>query len=129
MLDCRFDLARPAWGREAYAAGHMPGALLADLERDLSGACRRRRPGAIRCRTRRVRARAPAAWGIDERTQVVVYDQGNGMYAARAWWLLRWLGHAGVAVLDGGLAAWVAAGQPLSTVVRRRDATPLRRPP
>ena len=114
VLDCRFDLARPAWGDEAWAAGHVPGALRADLDRDLSS--------PIGPKTGRHPLPDPAAfasrasaWGIDERVQVVVYDQGNGMYAARAWWLFRWLGHRAVAVLDGGFAAWTAAGQPVSS--------------
>ncbi|MCU0758734.1 MAG: sulfurtransferase [Steroidobacteraceae bacterium] len=112
VLDCRFDLARPAWGREAWAAGHVPGAQHADLDRDLAapvGPSTGRHPlpspGDFAARA--------GAWGIDERVQVVAYDQGNGMYAARAWWLFRWLGHRAVAVLDGGFAAWTAAGQPV----------------
>jgi len=110
LLDCRFDLANPLWGRESWAAGHLPGAQFADLERDLSG--------PVGARTGRHPLPEPAdfaarasRWGIDQRTQVIVYDQGNGMYAARAWWLLRWLGHRNVAMLDGGMAAWIAAGQ------------------
>ena len=109
VLDCRFDLARPTWGDEAWAAGHVPGALRADLDRDLSSAIGPTTgrhplpdPAAFAARA--------SAWGIDERVQVIVYDQGNGMYAARAWWLFRWLGHRAVAVLDGGFAAWTAAG-------------------
>jgi thiosulfate/3-mercaptopyruvate sulfurtransferase len=112
VLDCRFDLARPAWGREAWAAGHVPGAQHADLDRDLAapaGPSTGRHPLPSPAD---FAARA-GAWGIDERVQVVVYDQGNGMYAARAWWLFRWLGHRAVAVLDGGFAAWTAAGQPV----------------
>ncbi len=114
LLDCRFDLARPAWGEAQYAAGHIPGAQHAHLDRDLAGPVG---PG-----TGRHPLPAPAeferrarAWGIGAATQVVVHDQGNGMYAARAWWLFRWLGHRAVAVLDGGFAAWTAAGQPVST--------------
>ncbi len=121
ILDCRFDLARPRWGREAWAEGHVPGALFADLEHDLSapvGPASGRHPlpspGDFAGRA--------GLWGIDERVQVIVYDQGNGMYAARAWWLFRWLGHPNVAVLDGGFAAWSGAGQP---VVR---TTPAREP-
>jgi thiosulfate/3-mercaptopyruvate sulfurtransferase len=116
LLDCRFDLARPNWGEQAYAEGHIDGAIYANLDRDLSGPVtatsgRHPLPSAERL------AQRAGQWGIDTQTQVVVHDQGNGMYAARAWWLLRWLGHARVAVLDGGLAAWVAAGHALTTVV------------
>lgn len=116
LLDCRFDLARPAWGEAQFAAGHIPGAQYAHLDRDLAG--------PVGPATGRHPLPAPAdferrarGWGIGASTQVVVYDQGNGMYAARAWWLLRWLGHGAVAVLDGGFAAWTAAGHAVSSVV------------
>lgn len=118
VLDCRFDLARPDWGAAQYAAGHLPGARYAHLDRDLSGpvgpATGRHPlpdPAQLAARAR--------AWGISADTQVVVHDQGNGMYAARAWWLLRWVGHARVALLDGGMAAWTEAGLPVSTEVPR----------
>jgi thiosulfate/3-mercaptopyruvate sulfurtransferase len=116
VLDCRYDLARPAWGEQAYREGHIEGSIYVNLDRDLSGPVtpvtgRHPLPDAAEF------ARLVGSWGIDSGTQVVVCDQANGMYAARAWWLLRWLGHSGVAVLDGGLAAWLAAGQPLTTVV------------
>src|SRR5215470_16756004 len=114
ILDCRFDLARPAWGAAAFAAGHIPHAVHADLERDLSGV-----RGAHRGRHPLPEPAALAATfgrlGIDERVQVVAYDQGAAAYAARLWWLLRWLGHRRVAVLDGGLPAWEAGGLPLAT--------------
>jgi len=120
ILDCRFDLAQPRWGREAWAEGHVAGALFADLEHDLSapaGPASGRHPlpspGDFAARAGR--------WGIDERVQVFVYDQGNGMYAARAWWLFRWLGHRNVAVLDGGFAAWVGAGQPVARTTPSRE--------
>ena len=116
LLDCRFDLTRPAWGEAQYAAGHLPGAQYAHLDRDLAGpigpATGRHplpAPGDFERRAR--------GWGIGTSTQVVVYDQGNGMYAARAWWLLRWLGHARVALLDGGYGAWTAAGGAVTTEV------------
>ncbi len=114
LLDCRFDLARPQWGRESWLQGHIPGARFVDLDRDLSSP-----PGPATGRhplpsPDDFAARA-SSWGIDERVQVVAYDQGNGMFAARAWWLFRWLGHRAVAVLDGGYAGWVAAGHPIDT--------------
>jgi thiosulfate/3-mercaptopyruvate sulfurtransferase len=120
VLDCRFDLARPRWGRAAWAEGHVPGALFADLEHDLSspvGPATGRHPLPS---PRDFAARA-GLWGIDERVQVVAYDQGNGMFAARAWWLFRWLGHRAVAVLDGGFPAWVAAGRPVVTTTPARE--------
>ena len=123
VVDCRHDLMDLAAGRDAYASGHLPGAVFADIETVLSGAKngadgvflgRHPLPG------REVLAEALRDFGIDDTTQVVAYDAHGGMFAARLWWLLRWLGHETVAVLDGGLAAWEAAGQPLTTEVRTR---------
>jgi thiosulfate/3-mercaptopyruvate sulfurtransferase len=112
LLDARFDLAQPAAGEAAYAQGHLPGALYAHLERDLSAMppaealCGGRHPLPPRA----VFARTAAGWGLTPARAVVVYDASGGMYAARAWWLLRWIGLDAVAVLDGGLGAWIAAG-------------------
>jgi thiosulfate/3-mercaptopyruvate sulfurtransferase len=121
LIDCRFDLSRPQWGAEAYAAGHIPGALHADLDRDLSS--------AVLADTGRHPLPHPETfaatlgrWGIDAHVQVVAYDQGNAMYAARLWWLLRWVGHRAVAVLNGGFAAWQDAGLPVSTTPAKRNA-------
>jgi len=118
-LDCRFDLARPAWGAEAFTASHIPHALYAHLDHDLSGPRTARtgrhplpEPGAL--------AATFSRFGIDARVQVVAYDQGPGTYAARAWWLLRWLGHLRVAVLDGGFAAWERAQLPVSSAPAAR---------
>jgi thiosulfate/3-mercaptopyruvate sulfurtransferase len=121
IIDCRFDLARPDWGASAFAAGHIPGALYAHLDRDLSGP---RTPGSGRhpLPSPAVLAATLSRFGIDATVQVVVYDQGAGAYAARLWWLLRWLGHSQVAVLDGGLAAWERAGLPVSTQPKMRPA-------
>lgn len=112
LLDCRFDLGRPDWGRAAYSGGHIAGAQYVDLERDLSGA-RGPATGRHPLPDRSTLADRLGRFGIDEHVQVVAYDQANGAYAARAWWLLRWLGHPAVAVLNGGLAAWQQAGLPL----------------
>ena len=119
VLDCRFDLTRPEWGASAYAAGHIPGALYAHLDHDLSGPItpgsgRHPLPAAERL------AATFSGWGIDARTQVVAYDQGNGAYASRLWWLLRWLGHRQVAVLNGGFAAWQQSGLPTETALAKR---------
>lgn len=125
VFDVRHDLADPAAGRRAYAAGHLPGAQFASLDDDLSGEQRwQTTPGGLRHHGGRhplpdreaLRARLQAL-GIGDTTQVVAYDAQGGMFAARLWWLLRWLGHERVAVLDGGLPAWQAAGLPLSTDV------------
>jgi len=120
-IDCRFDLARPDWGAEVWAAGHIPGALYAHLDRDLSGP-RTSANGRHPLPEPAALAATFSRFGIDAGVQVVAYDQGPGAFAARLWWLLRWLGHSRVALLDGGLAAWQRAGLPLD------GATPARAP-
>jgi thiosulfate/3-mercaptopyruvate sulfurtransferase len=109
LLDCRFDLGEPHAGRRAYAAGHIPGARYADLNHDLSSPVTPT-SGRHPLPAPDVLADYFAAAGVGDQTQVIVYDEANGSFAARAWWLLNWLGHAEVAVLDGGFKAWVAAG-------------------
>jgi thiosulfate/3-mercaptopyruvate sulfurtransferase len=114
VLDCRFELTRPDWGAAAYSEGHIPQAIYAHLERDLSSpvtATSGRHP----LPSVESLLQTFSRWGIDSTVQVVAYDQGNGAYAARLWWLLRWVGHKRVAVLNGGLAAWQQANLPLST--------------
>jgi thiosulfate/3-mercaptopyruvate sulfurtransferase len=121
IIDCRFDLSRPAWGASAWAAGHIPTALHADLDRDLAAA-----PGPRTGRHPLPPIEALAATfgrlGIDEQVQVSAYDQGTGMFAARLWWLLRWLGHEQVAVLNGGFAAWERAALPVTSASMPRPA-------
>jgi thiosulfate/3-mercaptopyruvate sulfurtransferase len=114
LIDTRFDLADTAAGEQAYAAGHIPGALYAHLDRDLSGT-KTGRNGRHPLPDRDAFAATVAHLGITPETQVVAYDAQGGMYAARLWWLLRWVGHRAVAVLDGGLAAWTQSGGALST--------------
>lgn len=114
LLDCSFDLGDPTAGERAYAAGHLPGAHYAHLDRDLSSA-KTGRNGRHPLPTREAMSQRAAAWGVAPGVQVVAYDDQGLPYAARAWWLLRWLGHSAVAVLDGGRAAWLAAGGALST--------------
>jgi thiosulfate/3-mercaptopyruvate sulfurtransferase len=113
LFDCRFSLAQPELGRCHYASGHLPRAVYAHLDNHLSG--------PITPTSGRHPLPAPtrlADWlgrcGVDNQTDVVVYDDTGGAFAVRLWWLLRWLGHAQAAVLDGGLQAWVAAGGTLS---------------
>ena len=116
VVDCRCDLMKPAAGHEAYLQGHIPGALYADLNKDLSApltAASGRHPLPEPARF----AQQLAQWGIRNTSQVVVYDAGNGAYAVRLWWMLRWLGHPAVALLDGGLAAWQAAGFDLTQAI------------
>jgi thiosulfate/3-mercaptopyruvate sulfurtransferase len=114
ILDCRFDLAAPGAGRQAYLREHIRGARYADLNRDLSG--------PVTSSSGRHPLPAPdliaARLGeldVGDSSQVIAYDEANGAFAARAWWLLRWLGHAKVAVLDGGSRAWIAAGGALDS--------------
>lgn len=116
VLDCGFDLADPGAGRRAYAAGHLSGAYYAHLDEDLSGP-KTGRNGRHPLPERSRLAAQAGAWGIAPGVQVVCYDAQGGPYAARAWWLLRWLGHEDVAALDGGLAAWQAAGGAIDTQV------------
>ncbi|WP_018151910.1 sulfurtransferase [Leeia oryzae] len=116
VVDCRHQLTDPEYGRRAYAAGHVTGARFFHLDEDLSGTKtgvngRHPLPPAD------VLATKLAAAGIHNDTQVVAYDDAGGMYAARLWWLLRWLGHESVAVLDGGLAAYERVGGVLTTEV------------
>ena len=117
IVDCRHDLMNLDAGRDGYAIGHIPNAVFADMESELSGA-KRGADGQFRGRhplpERAALVETLRSWGIGDSTQVVAYDAHGGMFAARLWWLLRWLGHPAVAVLDGGLAAWQAAGLPMS---------------
>ena|SRR5580692_474286 len=119
VVDCRHDLLRPNWGRQEFAAAHLPTAVFADLDHDLSAAVtaqsgRHPLPDPQRL------ADFLGAAGVDANSHVVAYDQDKSMFAARLWWLLRWLGHARVSVLNGGLAAWQAAGLPLETTAAPR---------
>jgi thiosulfate/3-mercaptopyruvate sulfurtransferase len=114
VLDCRFDLADPAAGRRAYGAGHIPGAEYLHLDEDLSGA-KTGRNGRHPLPDAQAFMRRLEQAGVGDDTLVVAYDAAGGMTAARAWWMLRWIGHAEVALLDGGLPAWTAAGLPLET--------------
>ncbi|WP_367130787.1 sulfurtransferase [Saccharothrix sp. HUAS TT1] len=114
VLDVRWRLGGPP-GRQDYEVGHVPGAVYADLDTELSSA-----PGAGGRHPLPDPAALQAvlrAAGVREHHPVVAYDGGDGSVAARAWWLLRWAGHAEVAVLDGGFAAWTAEGLPVNADV------------
>jgi thiosulfate/3-mercaptopyruvate sulfurtransferase len=115
-FDCRHDLANPQLGEQQYLEAHIPGALFAHLDRDLSapktgGNGRHPLP----------EARAFLSWmgkqGLKPTDTVVCYDGGSGAMAARLWWMLRWAGHEEVAVLDGGLAKWLREGRPTTAEV------------
>jgi thiosulfate/3-mercaptopyruvate sulfurtransferase len=110
LVDCRFQLADPEWGETEYATAHIPGAVYAHLDRDLSGP-KSGTNGRHPLPDVAAFARTAARLGIGNNVQVVAYDQDYGMYASRLWWMLRWLGHDAVAVVDGGFARWVAEGR------------------
>lgn len=119
VVDCRWYLSGPRHGRTEYAAGHLPGAVFADLDADLSQKDAQRAPIGGRHPLP-----SPAHFvavmqrlGISADTQVVVYDDAAGASAARLWWMLRYYGHAAVSVLEGGLPAWVTAGGELETAI------------
>jgi thiosulfate/3-mercaptopyruvate sulfurtransferase len=111
VVDCRFDLQNEHWGGEQYLAGHIPGAVYASLSRDLAGpktGANGRHPlPSIDDFT--VTLGRP---GITNDTQVIAYDQDSGMYASRLWWMLRYVGHDAVALLDGGFAKWQREARP-----------------
>ena len=124
LLDCGFDLGDAGAGQRAFDVAHLPGALYAHLDRDLCGA-KTGRNGRHPLPAREAFAATAGRWGVAPGVTVVTCDDQGGPYAARAWWLLRWLGHADVAVLDGGKAAWRAAGLAQTDAA----ATPHAQPP
>ena len=122
IFDCRHDLVKPALGEQRYGEAHIPGALFAHMERDLSGP----KSG----KNGRHPLPDPAifvAWlgkrGLTKDDQVVCYDAANGSTAARLWWMLRWVGHKNVAVLDGGIAKWLKEDRPLDAIVAKPKPT------
>jgi thiosulfate/3-mercaptopyruvate sulfurtransferase len=109
IIDCRFDLMNPTWGYQDYLKNHIPNAIYADLDKDLSG--------RITEETGRHPLPQPdkfietcSNWGIDEDKQVIVYDTTSGSFSSRLWWMLKYFGHQNVAILDGGFSAWLEAG-------------------
>jgi thiosulfate/3-mercaptopyruvate sulfurtransferase len=121
IVDCRHDLADVDAGERAYRAAHLPGAVFMHLDRDLSGA-KTGRNGRHPLPEVATLAATLGRAGIDGSTQVIAYDQNNGVWASRLWWLLHWLGHDAAAVLDGGLDRWVAEGRQLSGETPRTRA-------
>ena len=114
IVDCRFSLMNPGAGEVAYQQGHIPGAVYANLDRDLSdhrkhGQGRHPWPDAVDFTAKLGR------WGISPQHQVVVYDDGDGAFASRLWFMLRNLGHEKVAVLDGGWMRWTSIGLPVDS--------------
>jgi thiosulfate/3-mercaptopyruvate sulfurtransferase len=116
VFDCRFALTRTESGRQAYAQAHIPGARYAHLKEDLSGAIT---PASGRhpLPDPALLARKLGLWSVDQRKQVVVYDDSFGSMAVRLWWLLRWLGHDAVALLDGGFPSWAKQGRELTAEI------------
>ena len=116
VFDCRHDLMKPDWGLEEFGKGHIPGARFAHLDRDLSAPM-----NGANGRHPLPEAKTFMAWlgrqGVNPGQQVVCYDGGSGATAARLWWMLRWVGHEPVAVLDGGLAKWLQEGRPVTAEV------------
>jgi thiosulfate/3-mercaptopyruvate sulfurtransferase len=116
VFDCRHDLARPEWGRAEYQRSHIPGARFMHLDEDLSGPLTGRNgrhplpdPDAFAAKL------GPA--GVGAESQIVAYDAHGGVFAARAWWMVRWLGHDAVAVLDGGYDKWLREERPETSVL------------
>ena len=116
IIDCRFTLTDPSAGRHAYEISHIRGARFADLNEDLSSS-----PTPFTGRhplpDSQTLCNKLANWGISGDSQVVVYDDSYGAMAVRLWWLLRWLGHVNVALLDGGLPKWAREKQPTSNAL------------
>ena len=122
IVDTRHDLINPTMGRDAYAAGHIPGAIYLSIDEDLSGT---KTGGNGRHPLPEAEAFAVTlgAKGISNQSLVVVYDQGSAMFVGRLWWMLRWVGHNSVFVLDGGIAQWQKEGRAVATAVTTRSAT------
>lgn len=119
-VDCRFDLADPAAGRRSYEEGHVPGAVFLDLDEDLAGPVTGT-TGRHPLPDPQALAHKLGRLGISRSHEIVVYDAHHGGIAARAWWVLRWLGHDAVRLLDGGLASWEGLGLPLEAGAPMRD--------
>lgn len=119
IVDCRASLQDVGAGRAAFDKAHLPGARFADLLADLSGPIVPGQTGRHPLPSVDTFVATARAWGISAASQVVVYDDAGGAFAARLWWMLRWLGHDAVAVLDGGFSAWVAEGRPVTDAVVR----------
>jgi thiosulfate/3-mercaptopyruvate sulfurtransferase len=114
LIDVRHDLTQPNWGEAQYRQAHLPGAIFAHLDRDLSAPTTGRN-GRHPLPSPEAAAATFGRLSIDASKQVIAYDQGPGVYASRLWWMLRWLGHEAAAVLDGGYAKWMREGRVVSS--------------
>lgn len=115
IVDCRFYLQEPERGYQEYLDSHIPGAIYINLDKDLSGEIIPGKTGRHPLPDPQVFADRLSQWGIDNSTQVIAYDNKGGALASRLWWMLRWLGHEKVAVLDGAWQAWSGRGYPLES--------------
>jgi thiosulfate/3-mercaptopyruvate sulfurtransferase len=122
IVDCRFSLGEPERGRQDYRQAHIPGAIYAHLNEDLSGLILSGQTGRHPLPPVNLFAQTLSHWGIDSQVQVVAYDDAGGAIAARLWWMLRWLSHEAVAVLDGGWLRWQETGYPVRPGEETRPA-------
>jgi thiosulfate/3-mercaptopyruvate sulfurtransferase len=122
IVDCRFSLADTEEGRRNYMEAHIPGSVYAHLDDDLSGKIIKGETGRHPLPKVKAIAERFSSWGIDKNVQVVAYDDKNGAIAARLWWMLRWLGHENVAVLNGGLPEWLRNGYPMDNNTPEKEA-------
>lgn len=120
VVDCRFSLNDPGSGPEAYVRSHIPGAVYAHLDEDLSGPIIPGKTGRHPLPSVASFVETLSSWGIDDRVQVVAYDGAGGSIAARLWWMLRWLGHLNAAVLDGGWPQWKDKALPTKSATESR---------
>jgi thiosulfate/3-mercaptopyruvate sulfurtransferase len=129
VFDCRHDLMKPDLGAQQYREAHIPGALFAHMEHDLSGP-KTGKNGRHPLPDPAVFVSWLGKQGLRKEHQVVCYDSANGSTAARLWWMLRWIGHKNVAVLDGGIAKWQKEGRPMEAVIPQPKPAPypLRQP-
>jgi thiosulfate/3-mercaptopyruvate sulfurtransferase len=121
IVDCRYDLQNESWGHDQYRAAHIPGAVYVSLGEDLA-APRTGQNGRHPLPSVEALAALFGRLAISPDTQVIAYDQDNGMYASRLWWSLRYLGHEAVAVLDGGWAKWMREGRPMRSGDEHRSS-------
>jgi thiosulfate/3-mercaptopyruvate sulfurtransferase len=118
IIDCRHDLSKPEWGQQEYQNGHIPGAIFAHLDHDLSGPISPQTGRHPLPQMDQIANRL-GSWGIGNDTQVIVYDTSGGAFASRLWWQLRFLGHNQVALLNGGYTQWAKDGYPVSQSIKK----------
>src|SRR5690554_1218827 len=122
VIDVRFNMADPEAGRKSYEEGHIPHAVYLDLNKDLSGPAQKHGGGRPLPDVRTFSEKL-GALGIDQDKTVIIYDQKNGIFAARAWWLLHYLGHEKVYVLEGGFKEWTKAGNIVTRKIKASEST------